>query len=62
MAEIAIGNGMPAGERELGMVKRGRFPAGIGGVALVTRGGVLCGNVIGIGSLVVIGHVAGNTF
>ena len=44
------------------MVKRGRFPPGIGVVALVTGGRVLCGRMIGIGGLVVIGLVAGNTF
>ncbi len=40
MAQIAIGKGMSAGERELAMVKSGRFPSRIGGVALVTRGRV----------------------
>jgi hypothetical protein len=29
MAEIAIGKRVPAGERELAVVKRGGFPAGI---------------------------------
>ena len=62
MTEIAVGKGMSAGERELCMVKGGRFPSGIGGMALVTRGRVLCGRVIGIGGLVVIVQVAGNTF
>ncbi len=61
MTEIAIGKGMPAGERELCMIKCGRFPSGIGGVALVTRCRVLCCSVIGIGGLVVIVLVAGNT-
>ena len=40
------------------MVKCGRFPPGIGVVALVTGGRVLCGCMIGIGGLVVIGLVA----
>jgi len=62
MAEIAISQGMPAGERELCMVKRGRFPAGIGVVTLVTGCRVLCSHVIGIGCLVIIGQVTGNTF
>ena len=53
---------MPAGERELAVVKSSRFPPGICGMALVTRGRILCGRVIGIGGLVVIGLVAGNTF
>ncbi len=62
MTEIAIRKGVPAGERELAVVKCSRFPPGICGMALVTRGGILCGRVIGIGGLVVIGLVAGNTF
>ena len=62
VAQVAIGNGMSAGKRELAMVERSRFPTGIGGVTLVTRGGVLRGSMIGIGGLVVIGQVAGNTF
>jgi hypothetical protein len=62
MAEIAIGKGMSAGERELCVVKRGGFPSRIRGVALVTRSRVLCCRVIGIGGLVVIILVAGNTF
>ena len=53
---------MSAGERELCVVKRGRFPSRIGGMTLGTRGRVPCGNVIGIGGLVVFGQVAGNTF
>ena len=61
MAEIAVRKGVPAGERELAVVKCCRFPPGIGIVALVTGCRVLCGRVIGIGRLVVIGLVAGYT-
>ena len=59
MAQVAIGKGMSAGERELRVVKGGRCPAGICGMTLGTRGRVLCCSVIGICGLVIFGQVAG---